>query len=126
MTGVQTCALPISPIGGVGIYTGREIFVAHSIYFQALGEHGFPGLFLYLLLGFTAWSKAAKLAKSAMADQDLREWVPLLMRMTQVSIVGFAVGGAFLTLVHYDLPYYLISYVVLVDATMRERTRLTA
>ena len=45
------------------------------------------------------------------------------MRMAQVSIVGFAVGGAFLTLVHFDLPYYLVAFVVLVDATMREQAR---
>ena len=113
-----------APVGGVGIYQVGTTFVAHSIYFQALGEHGFPGLALYLLLGITAWRKAGSLAKQAQGDPELREWVPLLMRMSQVSIVGFAVGGAFLTLVHFDLPYYLVAFVVLVEATMRESGRL--
>ena len=112
-----------APIGGVGSYQAGGIWVAHSIYFQALGEHGFPGLALYLLLGITAWRKAAALSKQAQDDAQFREWVPLLMRMAQVSIVGFAVGGAFLTLVHFDLPYYLVAFVVLVDATMREQAR---
>ena len=79
---------------------------------------------LYLLLGITAWRKAGSLAKQAQGDPELREWVPLLMRMSQVSIAGFAVGGAFLTLVHFDLPYYLLAFVVLVDATMRETGHL--
>ena len=113
-----------APVSGVGNYQVGTTFVAHSIYFQALGEHGFPGLALYLLLGITAWRKAGSLAKQAQGDPELREWGPVLLRMSQVSIAGFAVGGAFLTLVHFDLPYYLVAFVVLVEATMRESGRL--
>ena len=107
----------------VGDYVGGAVFVAHSIYFQALGEHGFPGLLLYLLLGFFTWKKAAEIAKKSEMDAELRIWVPMLMRMIQVSLVGFAAGGAFLSLVYFDLPYYIVGYVVLVDATLRERER---
>lgn len=99
----------------------KTVFVAHSIYFQALGSHGFPGLFLYLALGFLAWRKAGKLAKTTAEDPEYGDWVPLLMRMTQVSLIGFAVGGAFLSLVNFDLPYYLVVFVMVVDATIRER-----
>lgn len=107
----------------VGDYTGGKILVAHSIYFEALGEHGFPGLLFYLLLGFFTWRKAGKLARQTRDDPEFREWVPLLMRMVQVSLTGFSVGGAFLSLTHFDLPYYIVSYVILVDATVRERTK---
>nr|WP_316639057.1 putative O-glycosylation ligase, exosortase A system-associated [uncultured Roseateles sp.] len=110
-----------APPGGVEGYPVGVVFVAHSIYLQALGEHGFPGLAIYLLLGFITWRKAASIAKKTANDPEYAAWVPLLMRMVQVSLVGFAVGGAFLTLVHFDLPYYIICYVVLVDATLRER-----
>lgn len=110
-----------APVGGIEGYTAGGIFVAHSIYFQALGEHGFPGLALYLLLGLATWVKAGKLAKQAATDAEFADWVPLLMRMTQASLLGFAVGGAFLTLVHFDLPYYIVAFVVLVDCAMRER-----
>jgi probable O-glycosylation ligase (exosortase A-associated) len=114
-----------APIGGVGAYTAGGIFVAHSIYFQALGEHGFPGLFLYLLLGFVTWRKASAIANRTRNDPDFKDWAPLLMRMVQVSLVGFSVGGAFLTLVHFDLPYYIVCYVVLLDATLSEREKVT-
>lgn len=110
-----------APPGGVEGYPAGVVFVAHSIYLQALGEHGFPGLFLYLLLGFVTWRKASSIIKRTKDDPEYAGWVPLLMRMTQASLVGFAVGGAFLTLVHFDLVYYIICYVVLVDATVRER-----
>lgn len=96
------------------------VLVAHSIYFQALGEHGFPGLILYFLLGFMTWRKAGKLAAISRNDPELSAWVPLLMRMIQASLAGFAVGGAFLSLVHFDLPYYIVALVVLVDAGINE------
>ncbi len=107
----------------VGDYVGGAVFVAHSIYFQALGEHGFPGLILFLLLGFFAWRKATKIARQTEDDPELCTWVPLLMRMVQVSLAGFAVGGSFLSLVYFDFPYYIVAYVVLVDATLRERDK---
>lgn len=109
----------------VGDYEGGVVLVAHSIYFQALGEHGFPGLILYLLFGYFSWRKAGKLVQQTRDDPEFKDWVPLLMRMVQVSLVGFAVGGAFLTLVHFDLPYYIVGFVVLVDATLRERKRIS-
>jgi len=97
-----------------------SVLVAHSIYFEVLGEHGFPGLFLYLGLFALSWSRAGKLARLTRTDSDISAWVPLLMRMVQVSLVGFAVGGAFLSLAHFDLPYYILSFVILVDVTVRE------
>jgi probable O-glycosylation ligase (exosortase A-associated) len=98
------------------------VFVAHSIYFQMVGEHGFPGLILFLLIGATAWRTAGRLARQTRDDPEFGSWVPLLMPMLQVSLVGYAVGGAFLSLAYFDLPYYIVSFIVLVDATVRERT----
>ncbi len=96
------------------------VWVAHSIYFQALGEHGFVGFGLYMLLGLLTWTRCGKLGRLASANEKFSEWVPLLMKMVQVGLLGFAVGGAFLSLMHLDLIYYLVAIVVLVDASMRE------
>jgi probable O-glycosylation ligase (exosortase A-associated) len=100
-------------------FRGR-VWVAHSIYLQALGEHGFPGLILYLLIGLMTWRVAARLTMRTRDDPEFADWVPLLVRMVQVSLVGFAVGGAFLSLMHLDVVYYLVGFVVLADATVRE------
>lgn len=100
------------------IFVG-QVFVAHSIYFQMLGEHGFVGLGLFLLLGITSWIKAGRVATKAEKIPELAGWIPILMRMLQVSLIGFAVGGAFLSLAYFDFPYYLIGYVVLCDALVR-------
>ena len=100
-------------------------FDSHSIYFQALGEHGFVGLGLYLLLGLVTWRKAARLAKECAKGPE-SAWVPILMHMVQVSMIGFAAGGAFLGLLHYDFPYYLAGLVVLVGATVEADRRAAA
>ena len=103
-------------------FEGR-IYVAHSIYFQMLGEHGFPGLALFLLLGAVTWRTAGRLARQTRDDSEYASWVPALMPMVQVSLIGYAVGGAFLSLAYFDLPYYIVAFVVLVDASVRERQR---
>lgn len=104
-----------APIGGVWdeFSSLDKVWVAHSIYFQMLGEHGFVGLFLFLGLWVTVWFQAGRLARRAEAVPSLATWLPLLMRMTQVSLIGYAVGGAFLSLAYLDLPLYMMGYVVL-------------
>jgi probable O-glycosylation ligase (exosortase A-associated) len=101
-------------------YPDMEAYAPHSIYFQVLGEHGFVGLALFLALGLTIWRRSKKLALACTNLPGL-EWVPLLMRMVQVSLVAFAAGGAFLGLLHYDLPYYLAAIVVLVEVAVTDK-----
>ena len=101
-------------------YPDMEVYGPHSIYFQVLGEHGFVGLALFLALGVTIWRRGKKLALACMGEPGL-EWVPLLMRMVQVSLLVFATGGAFLGLLHYDLPYFLGAIVVLTEVAVAEQ-----
>jgi putative inorganic carbon (hco3(-)) transporter len=85
--------------------------VAHSIYFQALGEHGFVGLALYLILLWAIWRKTSMVVRLAAARPDL-VWARDLCAMIQVTFVGFGVGGAFLNLMSFDVPYYLLGVVL--------------
>jgi putative inorganic carbon (HCO3(-)) transporter len=88
-----------------------DIHAAHSIYFQALGEHGFVGLGLYLLLGFLVWRTGSWIIRNTSNREDYR-WASDLATMVQVSLVGFSVGGAFLSLLYFDVPYYLMCAMV--------------
>jgi putative inorganic carbon (HCO3(-)) transporter len=85
--------------------------VAHSIYFQALGEHGFVGLALFLLLYFTFWRQAGALVRDSTRVSD-GAWGRDFGLMIQVTLIGFAVGGAFLSLVNFDVPYYLMGAMI--------------
>ena len=70
------------------------------------------GLFLYLGLWISTYRSAGWLRKSATVHSET-QWAAVLGSMTQVSLVGFAVGGAFLSLSYFDLPYNLMVMVVL-------------
>lgn len=85
---------------------------AHSIYFQMLGEHGFIGLFLWMAIGVSTWRTCNKMIKQAKGSPELK-WLGDLGSMVQVSMLGFAVGGAFLALGYFDLPYYVMVMVVI-------------
>ncbi len=85
----------------------EDVHAAHSIYFQILGEHGFVGLLLYLTLGALSWREGSRVVTLARARPQLA-WASNVARMLQVSLLGFAVGGAFLSLAYFDVPYYLM------------------
>ena len=88
------------------------VHAAHSIYFMVLGEHGFVGLFLFLLLWFFVWFSAGRLRVQGKRQPETL-WLSHLGAMCQVSLAGYAVGGAFLSLAYYDLPYNILVLVVL-------------
>jgi probable O-glycosylation ligase (exosortase A-associated) len=85
---------------------------SHSIYFEVLGEHGFVGLALFLMLGLMTWRTASWVIGRARRDREKR-WVADLASMVQVSLVGYATAGAFLGLAYFDYYYTLIALVVL-------------
>lgn len=96
-----------------------DVHAAHSIYFQVLGEHGFIGLFLFLGVGATTWFAAGDAKRKAKGIVGL-EWVGPLMDMVKVSMVGYGVGGAFLSLAYFDVPYYVAVVVVATRALVLE------
>jgi probable O-glycosylation ligase (exosortase A-associated) len=101
---------------------------AHSIYFEVLGEHGFVGLALFLLLGWFAWRSCSLAAKQVKSNPNGR-WVADLAKMLQVSMVGYATSGAFLGLAYFDLYYHMIALVVLVKVQsqqLAEQEKLSA
>jgi putative inorganic carbon (hco3(-)) transporter len=85
---------------------------AHSIYFQVMGEHGFPGLGLFILLWLLVWLDASWIIRRSRNHSELG-WASDLARMIQVSLVGYFVVGAFLSHAYYDVPYFLLVAVVL-------------
>jgi probable O-glycosylation ligase (exosortase A-associated) len=84
---------------------------AHSIYFETLGEHGFVGLGLFLLIGIFTFLACGRIIRRTRNIPDL-EWMNGLARMVQVSLVGYATSGLFLGLAYFDYYYALIAIVV--------------
>lgn len=96
------------------------ILVAHSIYFQVLGQHGYIGLILYLLFWGLTYRTAGRLMKYAVDRPDF-EWAGQLGSMVKVSLIGFAVGGAFLSLAYWDMPFYFMAMVVMTEKWIKKR-----
>jgi len=98
----------------------QNVHDSHSIYFEVLGEHGFFGLALFLLLGLMVWRTSSWIIKRARGDPENR-WAADLAAMVQVSLVGYASAGAFLGLANFDLYYTLIAVVVLCKTVLVAR-----
>lgn len=85
-----------------------NVHAPHSIYFQVMGEHGFVGLALFLTFLFLSWRTGSRVLKFCKGKPEL-QWASGLAAMCQVSLVGYVVGGAFLTLAYYDLLYDIVA-----------------
>jgi len=97
-----------------------DLHAAHSIYFQVLGEHGYVGLILFLLIWFFALKTAGEIRKDALKRTET-QWLHHLAGMCQVSLIGYAVGGAFLSLAYFDLPYNILVVLVVSLCWLREK-----
>ena len=108
--------------GGFDLYTLRtfaryapdplDVHSAHSVYFQMLGEHGYVGLLIFLLLCAFTWVAARQtIALSRRSDETA--WAGSLARAIQVSLIGFSVGGAFVNISYWELPYYEIVIILI-------------
>ena len=103
----------------------RYVVVAHSIYFQMLGEHGFVGLFLFLLIWLTTYREFSKVRRFGQSSPE-HAWMADLAGMCQVSLVGYLVGGAFLSLAFLDLAYNLVLISVCTTRLMRDHLKAHA
>jgi probable O-glycosylation ligase (exosortase A-associated) len=90
----------------------HRVHDVHSIYFEVMGEHGFTGFTLFMLLGLFTWMRARQVIRFSRGNPD-RKWAADLVGMIQVSLIGYAAGGAFLGLAYWDLPYHLMLMVLL-------------
>lgn len=91
---------------------------AHSIYFEVLAEQGYVGLVLFLALWLGTWRMASRIIRTAKRHPRYR-WARNLASMCQVSLLGYGVGGAFLGLAYFDLPYHIMAIVVITGEMVR-------
>lgn len=98
---------------------------AHSIYFEVLGDHGFVGLAIFLMLYAAAWFNTSAVLRATRGDPSM-DWANKLARALQVSMVGFAVGGALLSMAYYDGFLILLALSGALLLTVRQASAKTA
>jgi putative inorganic carbon (hco3(-)) transporter len=99
--------------------TNRAI---HSVYFQILCDAGFVALGLYLLLIVLSFRTASGIIKLTRDRPDLR-WAQNLAAMIQVSILGYTLAGAFLSLGYFDLFYALVAVLAVTRKVVAQAVR---
>jgi probable O-glycosylation ligase (exosortase A-associated) len=101
------------------IYAPEPEYVhdVHSVYFEILGEHGFVGLGLWLLLALLTWLTGSWVIRNAKRDPEKR-WAADLAAMGQVSMIGYFAAGAFLGLAYFDLYYHILMIIILAKVIM--------
>jgi probable O-glycosylation ligase (exosortase A-associated) len=102
-----------------------DFHAAHSIFFQVLGEHGYIGLVLFVSIIGTAWLTAARIIKSTRKRPDLK-WASDFAAMSQVSLIGYMVGGAFLSLAYYDYFWYVVAALVITQRIVVKKLKPVA
>jgi probable O-glycosylation ligase (exosortase A-associated) len=89
----------------------------HSIYFEVLGEHGYPGLAIFLLLAGLMLVKLWRLSKRARAHPELA-WVAGLSDALQSGLIVFLTAGAFVGIAFQPMFWYFLAMGVSLNAYM--------
>ena len=109
--------------GGFGVFDHEPTYLrlspemtnrrnVHSIYFEMLGTQGYPGLIIFLLLGVAGLLMTGNIIRRTRGVPGL-ENEHKFGQMIQLSLVGYAVAGAFLNLSTLDLYYALLAMIVM-------------
>lgn len=80
---------------------GHHPHAAHSIYFQMLGDNGWGGLAIYVVLLIVAVLNASTVRKQCKGKPELR-WAYDLADMCRISLISFYVGGIALSMDYAD------------------------
>ena len=90
----------------------------HSIYFEVLGEHGWPGLAIFfMIIGSTLFS-LSRLKKQTKRDPELA-WCADLADALQSGIVVFMASGAFVGIAYQPMFWYTIALSISLRAYVR-------
>jgi len=88
----------------------------HSVYFEMLGEQGYPGFALFVLLLGGSFLQAESLRRRARAQGNVE--VETYGAIIQIALAAYAVGGAALGKAYWDYFYDLIILLVLVHTLL--------
>ena len=92
---------------------------AHSIWFEILGDLGFPGFLLFLGIIAMAFWKCRSIAQITRGEPSLL-WASDLARMLQISLVVYVTTGSALSLGYFELLYIIIALLSRIGRTVQQ------
>lgn len=109
-------AVPDDPLYGSKWYLARA---AHNIYIQVATDSGLVGLALFLALFIVAFFNCQWIMRNTRDVAELQVYYHLA-RFIPVSLVGYMVGGAALSMAYYDGFYMILLTIVCVRRLVLE------
>jgi len=104
--GVNSIVVPGNSLNPAGsVENGRAW---HSIYFEVLGELGWPGLFMFLLAGGSSIFSLLRLSRKCRNVPDL-VWVADMSDAVQSGMLVFLTSGAFVGIAFIPSFWYFVS-----------------
>ena len=97
---------------------------AHSIYFQTLGDTGFPGLLLYLGILTSTFISLRRIRKMT-ANHAALAWAFDLAGYLRLTMIALVVAGAALSVVYYDIPFLVFCLISTLRRTVRDELEAT-
>ncbi|TRY30816.1 putative O-glycosylation ligase, exosortase A system-associated [Aliiglaciecola sp. M165] len=82
---------------------------AHNIYMQVLGDHGFGGLFIFLMI--LLGTIRLNLKNKRWGLENDQQWLVNLSRALNLSLVGYCITGGNVSLAYFDLFYTIVGVV---------------
>jgi len=99
---------------------GYEVRAAHNIYVEVLSDSGFVGLGMFLIILFGSIIHCSRIASRTRGKPEML-WAFDLAQMTQVSLIGYAIGSGLLSFAYYDGYYVMVCMVIVLGRLVREQ-----
>lgn len=106
------------PIETPVIDAGQSPKAAHNIYFQVLGDHGFIGLIIFIIILTKCYSTNRK--NQARANRMGLLWLENFCSALNVSIIGYCITGMNVSLAYFDLIYAVFGLVVVCNIILNK------
>lgn len=98
-----------------------KVWSCHSMWFTMLGEHGFPGLFVWIALVASCF-RSIRVIRVFGQMHDEMSWTVHYADMTRAAILAFMVLGTFVDIAYFDIFYYLVGMIIIVKQMITRET----
>lgn len=95
----------------------------HSAYFEMLGEQGFPGLALFLLIHIAGLVRMEVIRRRYRKAEDDKAWVAPLATALQHFQIVYLVGASFVAIAYTPFTWMMLSVQIGLDALLARRER---
>ena len=92
---------------------------AHSVWFEILGDLGFPGLICFVAMLAAAFWKCRSIGRMT-RDQPSLAWAADLARMLQISLAVYAITGSALSLGYFEMYYIILALLSRLGRTVEQ------